>query len=141
MSRELAERFLNTFNQLHEDNLEPLHEIYADDIHFIDPIREVRGVEELKKVLKHQYSAVKVCVFENVEICADDNRAFVAWIMRVELENFRRGETLRVDGSSRLHFNDAGKITFHQDYYDMGQFIYERVLGLGMVIRKIKQRM
>ena len=54
---------------------------------------------------------------------------------------FRRGETLELRGVSHLKFRDDGKVFQHHDYFDMGEFIYERVAVLGGVIRAIKSRL
>ena len=44
-------------------------------------------------------------------------------------------------GSAICKFRQDGKVFQHHDYFDMGEFIYERVPVLGGVIRAIKNRL
>ncbi|HGP4674712.1 TPA: nuclear transport factor 2 family protein, partial [Vibrio cholerae O1] len=39
-----------------------------------------------------------------------------------------------------LHFAE-GKVTYHRDYFDMGEMLYEQLPVLGQVIRAIKRRL
>ena len=61
--------------------------------------------------------------------------------LEVANARFRPGETLELRGVSHLKFRDDGKVFQHHDYFDMGEFIYERVHLLGGVIRMIKSRL
>jgi hypothetical protein len=40
-----------------------------------------------------------------------------------------------------LRFGADGKVIFHQDYFDAGAFLYEKILILGREIRWIKSRL
>ena len=51
-----------------------------------------------------------------------------------------RGNLIHVDGITLLKIRDD-KIYFHQDYYDMGQMVYEHVPLLKWVVNKIKSGM
>ena len=50
------------------------------------------------------------------------------------------GETIHVDGITLLKVRDDA-IFFHQDYYDLGQMVYEHVPILKFIINKIKAGM
>lgn len=41
---------------------------------------------------------------------------------------------------THVRFDDQGKIVFHQDYWDAGSVVYERVPVVGWFVRKIKAR-
>mgnify|MGYP001788744818 CR=1 FL=1 len=52
------------------------------------------------------------------------------------------GREITVDGVSLITFGGReGKVISHRDYFDMGEFIYERVPILSTVIRIIKNKM
>jgi hypothetical protein len=59
--------------------------------------------------------------------------------MHVEHARFRRGEVITLTGASHLRFDT--RISYHRDYFDMGEFLYERIPVLSAVIRHIKQRL
>ena len=48
------------------------------------------------------------------------------------------GKAIIVDGATDLRFDE--KITYHRDYIDMGQMLYEHIPVLGSAIRYIKKQ-
>jgi hypothetical protein len=141
-TRDALERFGDVFNQLNASNLELVETIYAQDIHFVDPINEVKGLERLRAYYANIYDGVKSCRFEWLgDGAIQDDQATLEWIMHWEHERFQKGKVLSLPGVSILRFLDDGKVIRHRDYYDMGGFLYERVPLLGFAIRKIKKRL
>jgi len=136
---EIIDRFQAVFNQLNAENLDLAEEIYTQQIHFLDPIHEVHGIDELKKYFAGLYEGVVSCQFDFGKPMIDGNEASLPWVMHMEHGSFRKGETAHVPGISHLRF--SGKIEYHRDYFDVGALIYERVPVLGGVIRKIKARL
>jgi len=135
----LIQNYKSTANSLTADNLELLDAIYSSKVHFRDPFHEIHGLPDLKAYFDRLYSGVEHCEFEfNDELC-DSKSGMLTWVMRMRHRTFRVGETLELEGSSFLRFDE--KIHFHQDYFDAGAMIYERVPILGMAIRVIKKRL
>jgi ketosteroid isomerase-like protein len=135
-----GERFARLANQLTAENLGLLDEIYAEDVVFEDPIRKIRGREALRRHFADLYAGVADCkfVFEE-QIEAGDSVVFT-WVMHMRHKTFRPKETLKLPGVSVLKF-EGDRVAYHRDYFDLGAMIYERVTGLGFVIRKIKERL
>lgn len=131
--------FQDNYNRLSIDTIDLVDEIYAPDVVFADPIHSFEGRETLKKYLASLYDGVAHCHFEWEPVVREEGRAAVPWIMEVEHARFRKGRRVRVPGLSLIRFAD--QVTHHQDYFDMGALIYERVPGLGSVIRGIKARL
>ena len=50
------------------------------------------------------------------------------------------GKMFEVIGGSEIHFKD-GLVIYHRDYFDMGEFIYERISVIGFIVKKIKDRL
>ena len=135
------DRFKTAFNQLNKDTLHLLDEIYAPDVEFRDPVHELKGLPALRGYYSRLYDGVISCRFEfEAEVIAGQ-QGMLVWVMRFQHARFRRGETLELRGVSHLQFHDDGKVFQHHDYFDMGEFIYERVHLLGGVIRMIKSRL
>lgn len=135
------DRFKTAFNQLNKDRLDLLEEIYAPDVAFRDPVHELRGLPALRDYYGRLYRDVVSCRFDFEDEVIAGQQGMLVWIMRFQHARFRRGETLELRGVSHLKFRDDGKVFQHHDYFDMGEFIYERVHLLGGVIRMIKSRL
>ena len=41
---------------------------------------------------------------------------------------------------THVRFDDQGRVLFHQDYWDAGSVVYERVPVLGSLVRFVKAR-
>ncbi len=135
------ERFKTVFNQLNRDRLALLDEIYAPDVYFRDPVHELRGLPALRNYYGRLYEGVRSCQFSFDAEVIQVQQGMLVWLMRFEHARFRPGETLELRGVSHLCFGDDGRVHHHRDYFDMGEFIYERVPVLGSVIRAIKNRL
>jgi len=135
------DRFKTAFNQLNKDHLDLLEEIYAPDVAFRDPVHEIQGLPALRDYYGRLYQGVVSCRFDFEDEVIAGQQGMLVWIMRFRHTRFRRGETLELRGVSHLKFRDDGKVFRHHDYFDMGEFIYERVHLLGGVIRMIKSRL
>ncbi len=62
--------------------------------------------------------------------------------MYLKAPSLNSGREITVDGVSLITFRGAeGKVISHRDYFDMGEFIYERVPILSSVIGFIKNKM
>ena len=140
MSRPL-DRFKNMFNQLDKNHLELLEQIYTPDVKFRDPVHTLNGLPALRDYYSRLYEGVLSCQFTFEAEVIESQQGMLAWVMRFQHRRFRAGETLELSGISQLQFLDDGRVHNHRDYFDMGEFIYERVPVLGSVIRTIKKRL
>lgn len=135
------DRFKTLFNQLNKDNLHLLDEIYTPDVTFRDPVHALDGLPALRDYYRRLYDGVVSCRFEFEAEVMEAQQGMLVWIMRFQHARFRAGEMLELRGVSHLQFLDDGRVHYHRDYFDMGEFIYERVPLLGSVIRAIKNRL
>ena len=130
--------FKKLANDLRCDNLRLLKNVYADDIHFVDPLHEVRGLVGLERYFGRLYEGVADISFDFHSEVERENEAFMSWTMSMRHKRFRPGEVLTLPGATWIRFDD--KITFHRDYFDAGAMLYERVPLLGSFVRSIKRR-
>ena len=68
------------------------------------------------------------------------DRYHFSWDMHLKTPNLNSGEEFTVSGVSEIHF-DGELVRYHRDYFDMGEFIYERLPVLGRIVRLIKERL
>ncbi len=137
----LMDHFKNIFNQLNNNNLELLDEIYTLDVTFRDPVHALDGLPALRDYYARLYNGVVSCRFEFEAEILEGQQGMLVWLMQFQHTRFRPGETLELRGVSHLRFLEDGRVNYHRDYFDMGEFIYERVPVLGCVIRAIKRRL
>jgi ketosteroid isomerase-like protein len=140
MSRPL-DHFKKVFNQLDKDHLDFLEQIYTPDVQFRDPVQSLNGLPALRDYYGRLYEGVISCQFTFEAEVIEGQQGMLVWIMRFQHRRFRAGENLELHGVSHLQFRDDGRVYDHRDYFDMGEFIYERVPVLGSVIRAIKNRL
>ncbi len=138
--QDTVQRFMDAFNRLNAHNLELLETLYTPDVEFRDPVHELQGREALRDYYGRLYEGVESCHFEFSEWVIDGDRVALVWTMHVRHARFQKGRVITLKGVSQLLF--AGdKVRRHHDYFDMGEFIYERVPLLGGLIRLIKSRL
>ena len=135
-----SDKIHTTFNQLRADNLKILDEFYAPDVRFIDPIGEHAGLDSVKKYYQNLYENVDSIVFEKMQHVQEGNKHAYFWRMKLKTPSINNGEEFSVEGMSHITFNEQNLVSYHRDYFDMGEFVYQRVPVLGWVIQKIKKR-
>ena len=110
--------------------------VYADDVLFIDPTQEQRGVEAY---IQAQDGLIRRCddVFlETESVAINGTVAFVEWRMGLKIQ----GIEFIYPGATRLRFDSAGKIVHHRDYFDFVGPTFGPVPVLGGVVRWLYKR-
>jgi len=122
---------LENFNA---DALERLDEIYVEDCYFRDPFNELHNRDQVYKLFRAmlKLKGMRFVVHETVE---QPGKAFVTWDFFFQALGKEHG----IHGGSLLHFAEDGRIKRHVDYWDAAEGIYEKIPGLGLVLRQIKK--
>lgn len=143
----VIDRFASFYQTLAFADIAQLADIYADDITLIDPVGTHHGLSRLTAYFENLLVNAQSCEFAIHHIAAHesqpllDHQSFtVTWTMSFATPRLNGGETIHVDGITLLKVRDD-KIFFHQDYYDLGQMVYEQVPILKFIINKIKSGM
>ncbi len=132
-------RLKTFFETLDLASVARLGEVYATDAYFKDPFNEVRGLAEVERIFRHMFVQVKDPRFVVHEIVAQGAQAFITWDFVFELHRFSRGQQV-VRGASHLRFDAAGKVSYHRDYWDLAEELYEKLPVLGGLMRFLKRR-
>ena len=114
---------------------------YAPDVWFNDTLKTVNGLDHLVEYLRGSAEAsedVRVQIVETTR--TEHGDYYVRWKMMIRFKKFARGQDPWTIGTSHIRFNDAGRITYQQDYWDSADGIFEHVPLLGHGIRAIKRR-
>jgi SnoaL-like domain len=123
------------------DNMKPVLDFYDTKIIFQDPVGKHQGRDALLKYYEGLYKNVKEIKFEFSSFIENGNTVVAIWTMTLRADKLNNGNSFTVDGNSVITFNSLGKAIFHRDYFDMGEFIYERIPVIGFLTKKIKNRL
>jgi hypothetical protein len=117
-------------------------EIYAADVYFRDPFKEIRGEPEFEAYLLRGSTSVKEFSMTWKDVAEHDGDYYFRWVMTLRLKRDGKNDPPTLNnGISHVRFGSDGKVIFHEDYFDAATFLYEKVPVLGGGIRYIKNRM
>jgi hypothetical protein len=138
---ERLDGFLEFYNNLSQNNLASLTELYADNVEFIDPVHHMVGLDQLQLYFSHAYARLNSCHFVATTKIANQHQGCLSWVMTFTHEAIGKGRPISVHGCSVVHWNSEGKIAYHRDYYDLNDMVLRHIPLLGWVTNKIKQKM
>jgi len=127
------------FETLSPQSVQRIDEIYAADAWFKDPFNEVRGSEPIRRIFAHMFGQVESPRFVVREAVADRGGAFLTWEFRFRARRLGEAEQV-ISGASHLRFDAAGRVTYHRDYWDPAEELYEKIPYLGGLMRAVKRR-
>lgn len=138
MSQQKIDKFISNMNAINATNVqEVLKETYTEDIHFIDPVRSINGIENLTHYFSTLYNSVNKCHFTLNNSLSQDEQHSLQWVMKLQHQKIAKNQEIVIEGASFIKY-DKDKIIYHQDYYDLGALIYEKLPVLGVVIKKVR---
>ena len=138
MTPTIVEKFNTMYQSLDKDNMHLLRDVYSDDIVFVDALHEINGIDTLKQYFEGMYQNLLYCRFNIHDVQSTDSSAYLSWKMEYAHPKLGGKKNISVDGVTHLKFDD--KVTYHRDYADMGQMLYEQIPLLGSVIRQVKKK-
>jgi outer membrane murein-binding lipoprotein Lpp len=119
-----------------------LKNVYAADVYFRDPFKEIHGEPELEAYLLRTSKAVAEFSMDWQDVVEHDGNYYFRWVMSVKLKRDEKSKPPSLTtGISFVRFGADGKVIFHQDYFDAAAFLYENIPVLGAEIRFIKKRL
>lgn len=114
---------------------------YADDAYLDDTIATHYGPDEIRKYFlqtAETMTSFEVNILDSTRSGADH---YIRWEMIFAAPKLANGEPIHSVGISQVRFDTAGKVVFHQDFWDSGKHIYGQIPVVGGLIGIIKNRM
>ncbi len=141
MSRWLAQAkaYARAFEELTSETLPGLARLWTEDVVFRDPFNDVRGREASLAVFRHMYETTDDPRFQVLDVAASEAGAFLKWRMTFRPKG--KPETWAIDGMTELAFAADGRVSAHVDHWDAAGQLYEKVAGLGLLMRWLKRRL
>lgn len=136
--REGAARYVAFFEAMTPAALDRLAEVVCADVHFVDPFNDVVGIDALRRILRGMYADTTDPVFRVTHRAFDGAVCFVRWEFRAGVRVL--GGDWQVTGMSELHFAADGRVQTHIDHWDAAGQMYERLPGIGWLLRRLRRR-
>ena len=131
----IKERELKKFFNLSYGEKAPSREeweyLYNERVKFIDPTQEKKGIDAF---IKTQNGLIKRCddiYLESHSIVINKNIAFVEWTMGLKIKGFE----FLYYGTTRLIFDEEGKVKDHRDYFDFCSGTFGNIPIIGGFFR------
>lgn len=149
------QKFKSFYTDLTSMQVDELSDLYSTNVIFIDPIASHSGIAAVENYFSKLLHNAKHCTFtihdiqkttvfaSSEEQNQTDDKSMsehytVTWQMSFTSSKINKGQAIHVDGITQLKIEN-NKISFHRDYYDLGQMVYENVPLLGRIIKRIKR--
>lgn len=136
------QRAQDAFDHLDKNHLNVVEDFYDQDAVFQDPIHQIKGTKAIRSYYEGLYKNVDSIQFEYKHTSESGDLVTLEWKMHLKSPSLNSGQEVTLDGVSLITFGGKdGKVISHRDYFDMGEFIYERIPVMGSVIGFIKRKM
>src|SRR3989338_3535737 len=139
-SRAIVASITRWFESLTPGNLGQLEAFYSADARFKDPFNDVRGVPAITQIFKHMFVALHEPRFVVTQQIVDGAQAFLVWEFRFRFKRFDTVTEQVIHGGSHLTLTEDGRISDHRDYWDAAEELYEKLPGLGALMRWLKRK-
>jgi predicted ester cyclase len=136
-SPDRAESYVRFYETMTQDSLARLPDLVTEDVHFVDPFNDVRGVAALQRVMLKTLHDLPGHRFTVTHRAWDGDTCLMRWQFDAEA---RGGLKLSFAGMSALTFGPGDKVARHVDHWDAGKDFYEKLPLLGAVLRAIRRR-
>ena len=128
------------FEGMRAEDVRRLDAFYTADAWFKDPFNEVTGLPAVQRIFAHMFEALENPRFVITSRLLQERQCFLAWEFHFAYRSFRRGQPQVVRGASHLKLAEDGRIASHRDYWDAAEEVYEKLPGVGAVMRFLKRR-
>ncbi len=128
------------FETLMPESLDDLARFYSEDCRFRDPFNDVHGRDELRAIFRHMFAQLDTPRFYVRDRVVDSPRVLLTWDFEYRFRRWRPHITQHIHGASLLMFDDAGLVKLHRDYWDAAEEVYEKLPGIGRLMRWLKRK-
>jgi len=109
---------------------------YNKEVKFIDPTQEKNGIEAYIKAQDGLINRCDDIYLKSHYVAINKNIAFVEWTMGLKI----KGLEFLYEGTTRLIFDEEGKVAEHRDYFDFCSGTFGKVPIMGRFLRWLYSR-
>lgn len=137
---QIIQRFSQFYQQLDAQSVTELDQLYHSQVEFVDPVTRHQGLEAVSNYFANLLQNTHECRFEIHRLDNTGEHHYVSWTMHLRHPKLKSGQLISFEGMSHLRIENE-LITFHRDYYDMGEMLYEHIPLLGAAVKHLKKRL
>lgn len=140
MSDPSLQRIVAFFESIGPADTARIGELYSEDAWFKDPFNEVRGVAAITRIFAHMFEQVDAPRFRVLETVASGDAALLVWEFEFSFRRPLPAGAQRIRGCSHLRLDAQGRVTYHRDYWDAAEELYEKLPLIGSLMRLLRRR-
>ena len=140
-TNEALARVVRFYETLSPASLDRIEQVYAPEAYFKDPFNEIRDRARLRAILAHMFEALDAPRFVITRSIASGGEAFLVWDFLFRMRRWQPRIERRIHGASHVRFGPDGRVAYHRDYWDAAEELYEKLPGLGGILRAVKRRL
>lgn len=126
------------YEALDPRSVEDMGRYYADDCYFRDPFNEARRLTDIQAIFRRMYRHLLEPRFRVTERIVGADAVVLAWDFDFRMRAWRPGAGQRIHGLTLIRFDAAGKVNHHRDYWDAAEELYEKLPGVGLLMRGLR---
>ena len=131
------ERYAGFLEGLTADSVSKLSNHVTSDVHFVDPLNNVVGVDHMTRVFSDMFTEVGPVSFRVTEAYGNASSGMLAWQFQAKL----RGRPWTIEGTTVLRFASDGRVCEHIDHWDAAGQLYERLPIIGWLLGVLRRRL
>lgn len=135
-----VDALVHFFETLTPQSIAGLPRFYAADCRFKDPFNDVHGLDALEAIFRHMFDQLDVPRFIVRDRVAEMPRVLLTWDFEFRFRRWQPRVTQCIHGASLLTFDAAGLVVVHRDYWDAAEELYEKLPGIGALLRLLKRQ-
>lgn len=128
------------YESIQPERLPELARLYHPQARFKDPFNEVEGVPAVQRIFEHMFHNLHEPRFVVTERVVQGEQALLVWEFHFRFKTFRPAQSQCIRGSSHLRFDAQGRVTWHRDYWDAAEELYEKLPWVGGLMRWLRHR-
>jgi len=134
---QIKELWSKTYNNSGKPDWSHIIPYYANDVEFKDSIQYIKGIEDFTAMTERLSNRSNDLKMRVVNATKEGSIIFVEWEMTII---FKKRPSSIMYGASRLTINEAGKIAYQRDYYDLWGDIFDNIPRFNKMYRKFMHR-
>ncbi|WP_320034163.1 nuclear transport factor 2 family protein [Halarcobacter sp.] len=131
--------YADFFENIDKDtSIHEFAQVFDLNAKFKDPFHEVKGLDEIYKVFQKMYENLDNPRFTILDTMSEKNISYIKW----EFSFYFKKQLVKQSfiGLSRVVFNSDNKAISHEDFWDVGENIYEKIPFISSIIKFVKNK-